>query len=1617
MIDFMIILGIILIILLVVIISKKCRKKEGFKSINIPSSSPLLLPKIEENCYVQIIHPDDSNKTIFINGKWNNINNKTYILDTNLIGSDLIDFEHVKNNNKASHQGCARRYIHQWIEKTGKYKSYSDEQVYLMKLRTGSLNKKLEGASDYKCFKRGEITKDNAELKCLQDNQCTSYTLDTTRDKDNSDPKCLKRHEVLTFNHLYAKKHGHYKNTECRKKPRRKINDAIKAHQKIDMLNYITLKNENLKFTTFENTENVPTITWPDYGQSYYFLPVQNSKTKYTIKSTENKRLVNMPIQNEEKINGEYDENQKSEIYLQDYKYPESNDYRFELKITKINPEIINIIINIPDNKVSIDVSKIKINGHDKHSLQPYTGKKSFFGITNIYRTDEGQIICFVDRRYKDDKYIIIKLNGEQGKELQYFQEKDKFKGFININFKDTKESIFQNENNLFTLKYNDNNNKIKELKNQNLTPPFFNRTDYGLKEGESYIINIGVNITGFTNIDGKGYYRLYKKPKLDEKYKFVKEKLKKDHSLYYLKENGKEIYHPIGLLKDGNKYIIYDFSYLKDSYKLKYLTKIDGSYIFDDFKDYSIDSVDSSFKQIHTFNLSYVEMTGKYITQNLYIIGKNIKISDLFQNKYNNYEKLFQILYPEGKLYEISNNSSKDMDDKSMTYEDLYAEIKKINISQYRRNINTIMLYIYIQYFKNYDGIKKLYISKKQKDLFKNDYYDLTTKNKYILVKNTTNLNHFDFDKIGENKLKSILLKNTNYNCHKNLNNTYCFYTLDTNYHFKFLNHDLSSTETKTEFNIKVIETTSYSDSTLGEYGILKKFKEQEITNNVGITIKRGGYYLRLIDNSFDFTDCMNVNDKKPLKVTKEENPNMDSKYVIKSDNQIWKNENGQIYYFLDNKIYNIINYIPILIPDLTIEYKSGIVAKRDDNCAKVVQYEDKSISINSSDDMEDFTNTKDKNIQFLIKNKKKNEYLTYTNESKGIKHPISFIQKEFLKTKTYYEDGEFQKTQSSIFYIGDNGDTFCYLSKIENLENRKINLHNIIPKPSEHIIKDYKNIINTKRIKHTIGKLIGDNEDGYIIKMDDEFVNGVFELVPIDETFNLEKNELKLYEEEHTKIIDIDKKLDIQIKQLKEDITKLNNNVNQTIQKINTKITKIDKLLTKYEVHAKKTINQKLKDILVIIYNNYKIELAIILLRQSYQAKFQFSVNISTDEEYVQILKNEINDAKFEIKRLELQIKEKNLKNYVNLQETNQIIGKVNDMIDIIQEKLDSLETKEKFNNFTYHNKKHTDFNNIYDDISEKINSININIITNNTLYDNKIKLEENLKNLETYDKLLETKTTNLETNYRTMFNKFDQELYNLKNKLYSKNTNKEDIFKVLQRKSDISKITSNIKFNHIEKDSLELELMNLQDQINSLNVNIKGVNLINRAGNQLNELKKINLHIIKYRLMNTRAYGGFQNGSINTVKDIINRNNFGLSKTQEDNLNDFRTTQSLYNNENISIQPIQEDNTFKIHINNKCLEVRGDKNYSLKECNKVTPTQYFEAIKIRNKSEAIETNKIIPSNEKIKYPFYQMVSSISGNCLSLDDHGISVIPCNTNSIQQHWKMKTHEKLCLDN
>ena len=56
------------------------------------------------------------------------------------------------------------------------------------------------------------------------------------------------------------------------------------------------------------------------------------------------------------------------------------------------------------------------------------------------------------------------------------------------------------------------------------------------------------------------------------------------------------------------------------------------------------------------------------------------------------------------------------------------------------------------------------------------------------------------------------------------------------------------------------------------------------------------------------------------------------------------------------------------------------------------------------------------------------------------------------------------------------------------------------------------------------------------------------------------------------------------------------------------------------------------------------------------------------------------------------------------------------------------------------------------------------------------------------------------------------------------------------------------------------------------------------------------------------------------------------------------------------------------------------------------------------------------IIPG-KNIKYPYYQIRSTISDDCVNMDNEGISLNTCSSNSIKQRWNLSKDEKICLDN
>ena len=129
-------------------------------------------------------------------------------------------------------------------------------------------------------------------------------------------------------------------------------------------------------------------------------------------------------------------------------------------------------------------------------------------------------------------------------------------------------------------------------------------------------------------------------------------------------------------------------------------------------------------------------------------------------------------------------------------------------------------------------------------------------------------------------------------------------------------------------------------------------------------------------------------------------------------------------------------------------------------------------------------------------------------------------------------------------------------------------------------------------------------------------------------------------------------------------------------------------------------------------------------------------------------------------------------------------------------------------------------------------------------------------------------------------------------------------------------------------------------------------------------------------------------------------------------------IRSIKSNHNNQILSVkqQPINED-TYAIQVNDKCLQVyTGD--YNLDKCfeiNNVFHPQYFEAKRIMNSGDA----KSIMNSSQLNdtgYPYTIFKHKSTKQCLSLDDTGLYLDKCNSNTLKQKWSVSPNENLCVD-
>ena len=119
-------------------------------------------------------------------------------------------------------------------------------------------------------------------------------------------------------------------------------------------------------------------------------------------------------------------------------------------------------------------------------------------------------------------------------------------------------------------------------------------------------------------------------------------------------------------------------------------------------------------------------------------------------------------------------------------------------------------------------------------------------------------------------------------------------------------------------------------------------------------------------------------------------------------------------------------------------------------------------------------------------------------------------------------------------------------------------------------------------------------------------------------------------------------------------------------------------------------------------------------------------------------------------------------------------------------------------------------------------------------------------------------------------------------------------------------------------------------------------------------------------------------------------------------------------------LSLNPAGENDTYQVNINGQCLTVYSKKDVRLKPCQmgkSVSDSQKFSTDRIQTKlgAQAITKEKYI--NPAVVYPYNIFRSSLTGECMTLDDAGDIVLKqCSGNNIKQQWLISPDEKLCKD-
>jgi hypothetical protein len=154
----------------------------------------------------------------------------------------------------------------------------------------------------------------------------------------------------------------------------------------------------------------------------------------------------------------------------------------------------------------------------------------------------------------------------------------------------------------------------------------------------------------------------------------------------------------------------------------------------------------------------------------------------------------------------------------------------------------------------------------------------------------------------------------------------------------------------------------------------------------------------------------------------------------------------------------------------------------------------------------------------------------------------------------------------------------------------------------------------------------------------------------------------------------------------------------------------------------------------------------------------------------------------------------------------------------------------------------------------------------------------------------------------------------------------------------------------------------------------------------------------------------------------KMLVEKNNTLIQTPKTFPINEvIKTIKSNYNSQYLSTSA-NDINKYGVMVNDKCFTVNGlcKDEFCLQECQKglyVTDSQKFYTNRIYSSADAANIMGVQPNqiNSKNVYPFNIFRSSVNDKCLTINDDGVGIQPCNLNLLNQQWSISPDENICV--